>query len=73
MHCPHVTTSACYLLGALPSTERQVFLAHAADCVECGQGIDELLPTALTLWRTRAYLNTSNNRTMRAHRTEEAP
>lgn len=56
MHCPHTTTSACYLLGALPNGERQEFYRHAADCAECRLGIDDLLPVALLLWRTRALL-----------------
>ncbi|MFI7679442.1 zf-HC2 domain-containing protein [Actinophytocola sp. NPDC049390] len=56
MHCPHITTSACYLLGALSNGERQEFYRHAADCAECRQGIDDLLPVVLVLWRTRALL-----------------
>ena len=55
MHCPHTTTSACYLLGALPTAERQEFRRHAAECAECGQEVADLLPVVLLLWRTHAH------------------
>lgn len=55
MHCPHTTTSACYLLGVLPAAERQEFHRHAAGCTECRRGVDDLLPVVLLLWRTREH------------------